>query len=447
MANTSTSDQRALPSATHIPLQKSRSWGRYFRYWHQPARLTDFEASALNANYLPYGRGRSYGDSCLNPGGYLINSDNTDHFLAFDTAQGIIRCEAGVTLDRLHAVTLPQGWFVNVTPGTRFVTIAGAIANDVHGKNHWQAGSFGCHVKQFELLRSNGERLLCSPDQNPELFAATIGGLGLTGLITWADIQLKPVTNPYVDDESFQCGNLEHCLHLFEISRDDYEQRVAWIDCLAQGEQLGRSIFSRANPNTEAPNDPLPQKRTLNVPFSFPHGILNTYSVKAFNALYYRKLLQARKSSKLHLYHFHYPLDSLLNWNRIYGPRGFMQYQCVVVDEPVAALKALLTLISQSGQASFLSVLKELGPRRSPGMLSFPRHGYTLALDFPNKGIKTLQLFKKLDEIVLESNGAIYPAKDARMPADVFAASFSNIDTFSAHIDPACSSGFWQRVR
>lgn len=428
--------------------QKSQSWGRYFNYSHQPAALTsrNDKLPDLSGPILPYGMGRSYGDSCLNDGGNLVSSKGLKHFIDFDQEKGLIRCEAGVTLAELHEVTVPNGWFVKVTPGTKFVTVGGAIANDVHGKNHWRAGTFGCHVTQLELLRSDGQRLLCSPQQNQPLFQATIGGLGLTGMIVWAEFQLKPIKNPFINDESFQCPSLDRCIELFAESREDYEYRVAWIDCLATGEQLGRSIFTRGNHNQTAPNNTKISRQKLAVPITFPHGVLNSFTVKSFNALYYRKLMQPQVSRKVHYDPFHYPLDSIHQWNRIYGPKGFMQYQCVVTDEPVAALKELLKLIAASGQASFLSVLKEHGPVESPGMLSFPRRGYTLALDFPNKGEKTLALLSQLDRVVKEANGAIYPAKDARMPGDMFKFSYPRWQEFQTHIDPKFESSFWRRV-
>lgn len=433
---------------TETPLHPSHAWGRYFNYQHRPVRLADRHSDIPSTPtcFLPYGNGRSYGDSCLNDAGYLVETRSLNHFIEFDTERGIIRCEAGVTLAMLHEISIPKGWFVAVTPGTKYVTVGGAVANDVHGKNHWNAGTFGCHVREFELLRSDQERLLCSPTSNPELFAATIGGLGLTGIITWVELQLHPVHNGYIDTENFQCGSLEHCLHLFETSRDAYEYRVAWIDCLASGNALGRSIFTRGNLNTKLPNEPLSTPSQWYVPFSFPHGVLNGLSVKAFNALYYRKLMQPRTNGPCRYDSFHYPLDSLLHWNKIYGPRGFLQYQCVLVDEPEQGLRELLNVISAAGQASFLSVLKELGPIRSPGLLSFPRQGYTLALDFPNRGKSTLQLLDKLDAIVKSSRGALYPAKDARMSSAMFTSAYANIDAFTAHIDPKISSNFWRRV-
>jgi FAD/FMN-containing dehydrogenase len=343
---------------------------------------------------------------------------------------------------------VPHGWFLPATPGTKFVTLGGAIANDVHGKNHSSDGTFGRYVRAFELLRSDGSRRLCLPTENAEFYSATIGGLGLTGFIVWAEIQLLKIQNAFVDDDSFQCQNLDHCLQLFEQSKTSHQYRVAWIDCLAQGDALGRGIFSRANhcSNKTLSAMPVPRKK-LSVPLTFPPYVLNKYTVSAFNALYFRKLGATKKSARLDYDTFFYPLDNIHHWNRIYGPRGFLQYQCVVAREPRAALHALLKRIAGSGQASFLSVLKEFGGLQSPGMLSFPRKGFTLALDFPNLGQSTLNLLDDLDAIVREAEGAIYPAKDARMSPDMYRFGYSAIEKFSQYIDPKFSSSFWRRVQ
>lgn len=428
----------------------SRSWGNYFRYTHSDHNLLWRYQSLPEGKHplLAYGLGRSYGDSCLNDQGTLLRTDALQNLISFDRENGLLCCESGITLATLIELLLPQGWFLPVTPGTKYVTLGGAVANDVHGKNHHRDGSIGCHVVSLELLRSDGQRLFCSATENPELFSATVGGLGLTGLITQVTLQLMPVNNGYLDDESFTCNNLDEMLQLFAASRQSHQYTVAWIDCLAKGKSLGRGIFSRANPagrDTSLPAMP-PLRGKKTVPFDFPGFCLNRYTVSAFNALYFRKLGASRKSTRMDYDRFFYPLDSLLQWNRIYGKRGFLQYQCVVVQQPRDALLALLRAISEAGQASFLSVLKELGDRSSPGMLSFPRKGMTLALDFPNRGDETLKLLNRLDDIVRESGGALYPAKDARMPAAMFAASFPQLDAFSQQIDPAFSSSFWRRV-
>jgi FAD/FMN-containing dehydrogenase len=430
--------------------KQKESWGRYFRFSHEVVRplwLTDGLARS-SKSLLPYGCGRSYGDSCLNDKGVLVESSALDHFICFDPATGILRCEAGVTLENILHVMVPQGWFLPVTPGTQFVTIAGAVANDVHGKNHYSMGTIGCHVTQLELLRSSGERLVCSPAENKTMFAATIGGLGLTGFMTWVELKLIPVVNAFIQEESFQCANLDEMMALFTESDRTYQYTVSWIDCLAQGQQLGRGIFTRGNhcTNTELPGAHVPRKKST-VPLVFPPGCLNRLSVAAFNQLYYRKLMAKRASSRLDYDPFFYPLDAILHWNRLYGPQGFIQYQCVLVEDTVSAMKELLAIIARSGQPSPLNVLKTFGEVKSPGMLSFPRKGLTLALDFPNRGEKTLRLCRELDKVVKQAKGALYPAKDSRMPPEMFALGFPRVADFRRYKDPQFSSSFWRRVQ
>jgi FAD/FMN-containing dehydrogenase len=432
-----------------MPYQES--WGRYFNFSHRtvtPLWRNDQFLFDATVNYLPFGLGRSYGDSCLNGDGVLISSNQLNHFIFFDVINGILRCEAGVSFAQILDVIVARGWFLPVTPGTKFVTMAGAIANDVHGKNHTHAGTIGCHVTQFELLKSNGSRFVCSPDNNRDLFNATIGGLGLTGFITWVELKLIPVRNAFIQEESIQCKNLDQMLDLFAESDKDYQYTVSWIDCLAKGKQLGRGVFTRGNhcTNTVLPKTFQPRPKR-SVPFVFPSGCLNRLSVSAFNQLYYRKLLAERKSSRIDYDRFFYPLDAIHHWNRLYGPRGFIQYQCVLVNNGCEAMKELLQRIASSGQPSPLNVLKEFGDVKSPGMLSFPRKGLTLALDFPNRGQKTLELCNELDEVVKQAGGALYPAKDSRMSAELFAASFSQLNEFKKYIDPAFSSSFWRRVQ
>lgn len=430
-------------------MKNLESWGRYFHYQQKVHAVAwRDELFPSDKTVLPYGLGRSYGDSCLNDNGVLLSSQWLDHFISFDPVTGKLCCEAGVSLKAILELTVPRGWFLPVTPGTKFVTVGGAIANDVHGKNHNKVGTFGCHVQRLELVRSNGEKLLCSPQQNSDWFAATIGGLGLTGIILWAELQLIPVANAFIEEESFQCQNLDEMLLLFQQSEQDYQYTVAWIDCLAKGKQLGRGIFTRGN---HCRNQTLPKMHTprnvKSVPFVFPPGCLNRFSVGAFNQMYYRKLCGIQKSSRMDYDRFFYPLDAIHHWNRLYGPKGFIQYQCVLVEDALPAMKELLQRIAHSGQPSPLNVLKEFGEVHSPGLLSFPRKGLTLALDFPNRGDKTLKLCRELDEVVSRAKGALYPAKDSRMSADMFESSFPRLEEFKAYVDPKFSSSFWRRVQ
>lgn len=432
-------------------MKNPESWGRYPKATHSIRRLnwrTDPLPKSEGESILPFGLGRSYGDSCLNDGGELLLTRALDHILAFDMERGLIRCEAGTSLEEILQVIVPRGWFLPTTPGTKFVTIGGAIANDIHGKNHHRAGTFGCHVTQFELLRSDGERLACSPTQNPSWFAATIGGLGLTGLITWAEIQLRRISNAMIEVESLKFANLDEFFAISSKSDEQFEHTVAWVDCLAAGASLGRGIFLRGN-HAGPPNQDLQLHRPsrLHVPIEFPDFALNHFTIQAFNTLYYAWAGSAVSRKTVHYDPFFYPLDSLNDWNRIYGRRGFFQYQFVVpFSSDQRAIREIFARIAASGQGSFLAVLKTFGTRQSPGMLSFPRPGVTLALDFPNQGRGTLDLFAELDRIILAAGGRIYPAKDARMSARTFQECYPCWQDFRQYIDPSFSSSFWRRV-
>ena len=397
---------------------------------------------------LPYGLGRSYGDCCLNDGGALVCTAGMNRLLAFDAETGLIRCEAGACLDDVLKFIVPRGWFLPTTPGTRFITVGGAIANDVHGKNHHRAGTFGRHVRQFELLRSDGGRRICSPQENPEWFAATIGGLGLTGLITWAEFSLRKIGSAMIEMETIKFQNLDEFLQITGESDAQFEHTVAWVDCLARGKRQGRGIFMRGN-HAPAGSGPLVahQPPKLGVPLNFPGVALNALSVRLFNALYHGRVRQRVSRSVLHYGPFFYPLDAINHWNRIYGRHGFFQYQFVLpFSSDAAALRDIFGRVAHSGQGSFLAVLKTLGKLKSPGWMSFPIPGITLALDFPNRGARTLALFDELDRVVLEAGGRFYPAKDARMSAACFLKSYPQWKAFAEFIDPSFSSSFWRRV-
>jgi len=430
-----------------------QSWGRYpetaqtavpVRWRHERLPLEGIQDKTV----LPYGNGRSYGDSCLNDGGVLMDARPLNRFIAFDEDSGILRCEAGVLLSEILKLFVPRGWFLPVTPGTRFVTGGGAIANDVHGKNHHRAGTFGCHVPCFELLRSNGTRLLCSESENPDWYRATIGGLGLTGLITWAGLRLQPVAGPWIRQETIRYENLGEFFELSADSDGSFEYTVAWVDCLARGSRLGRGIFMRGNSSEEPARGSVGSPGLgLAVPLDLPFSLVTPYTLKAFNTLYYNKQRQCRRMARIHFEPFFYPLDKILHWNRIYGPRGFLQYQCVIPEENGHdGIREVLARISQSETGSFLAVLKMFGDKTSPGLLSFPRPGPTLALDFPNRGSKTLELLDRLDEVVREAGGAVYPAKDARMSPDSFRRYFPDHVRLTEYRDPRFSSSFWRRV-
>lgn len=392
---------------------------------------------------LPYGNGRSYGDVPLNDGGFALLTRGLDRFIAFDPINGLLRAEAGVTLAEVLEIIVPRGWFLAVTPGTRFVTLGGALANDVHGKNHHVAGSFGAHVNRFELLRSDGERRLCLP--HDPWFKATVGGLGLTGLITWLEIRLQPVANPWILLENKVFHNLEEYFDISRVSELGWPYTVSWIDCAARGKALGRGVYLAGR------HAPVGTKSTslgpsrLVVPFTPPFSLVNTPVLRSFNFLYYHARRPPQACS--HYGPFFYPLDHVQHWNRIYGPRGFYQYQFVVAhDNAQEVVGEVLERIAVSGQGSFLAVLKTFGKLPAQGMLSFPRPGVTLALDFPNRGGATMSLFSSLDSVVRQAGGALYPAKDARMRGDDFRRAYPAWEEFQSFIDPRFSSDFWRRV-
>ncbi|RMH36995.1 MAG: FAD-binding oxidoreductase [Nitrospirae bacterium] len=435
-------------------MNRYQSWGRYptavpsavvTMTWQHDAIPFD----AAPESFLPYGYGRSYGDSCLNDGGVLLDTRRLRRFLAFDPILGTLRCEAGTSLADILALIVPRGWFLPVTPGTKFVSIGGAIANDVHGKNHHRAGTFGRFVRCFELLRSTGERVYCSPTANADLFKATIGGLGLTGLILWAEIQLKPIVNPWIMVERIP---FNHIAQFFDLSAETdrrYEYTVAWIDCFARGTARGRGIFIGGNHHHGDHPTRASQSASWSwtVPFTAPSCLLSPLVLKLFNRAYYALRSASARSIPEHYDQFFYPLDKIREWNRLYGRHGLLQYQCVIPPpHQQAGITAILDHIHRAKEGSFLAVLKQFGSLPSPGLLSFPREGTTLALDFPFRGASTLALLNTLDAIVRECGGAVYPAKDARMSPRQFEACFPQWREFLAYRDPKFSSSFWRRV-
>lgn len=431
------------------------SWGRILR---EPCcvvspRYRDELAAALSAarkargGALAVGLARSYGDSGLNPGGALIDMRGLDRLLAYDPETGVLRAEAGASLWDILRFAIPRGRFLPTTPGTRFVTLGGAIANDVHGKNHHKAGSFGCSVRRIGLLRSDRGEVEAAPNENAELFAATIGGLGLTGVIAWAAVQLAPIAASRIDQEIVPFDHLDDFFDIAADSEGRFEHTVAWIDCLASGAGLGRGVFNRGDWAASGPLEVKGEPFGPQIPVDAPDFVLNRLTLSAFNAAYRR--LQRWKAGRSTVSYdgFFYPLDSIGGWNRLYGGRGFYQYQSAV---PAAAARdataAMLKTIAAAGEGSFLAILKTFGAKRSPGLLSFPLEGVTLALDFPNRGEKTLSLLSRLDAIVAQAGGRLYPAKDGRMPAAMFQQGYPGWEEFAGLIDPAMNSSFWRRV-
>jgi FAD/FMN-containing dehydrogenase len=395
---------------------------------------------------IAYGMGRSYGDVCLNPGGTLWMTAGLDRFIAFDAHTGRLRCEAGVRLGQIQRFAVPRGWILPVTPGTWMASVGGAIANDVHGKNHHVRGSFGEHVRQLRLVRSDGEVIDCGPGQREDWFAATVGGLGLTGIVAQAEIQLMPVQSPWLDTETIPYAGLDAFLELADASEDGWEYTVSWIDCLAGSR--GRGLFIRGNhalASAQRPPEPALRERTM--PFVPPISLVNGLSLRLFNAAYYQsKRLRAGRAVS-HYRPFFYPLDAVADWNRMYGPHGFFQHQSVV-PRPVGrdAIGAMLDAIARSGEGSFLAVLKTFGDRPAPGMLSFARPGVTLALDFPNCGERTAVLLSRLDAIVGEAGGRLYPAKDASMSSAMFEAGYPALSRFLPYRDPRLGSAMSRRL-
>lgn len=428
------------------------AWGRVHRGRHfvsDPATRNGVgaairETAEAGASTLAHGLGRSYGDSGLNLGGGLVRTTGLDRLIAFDRAAGIVRADAGLSLDALLRVTVPAGWFVPVTPGTKFVTLGGAVANDVHGKNHHLAGTFGSHVTRFGLWRSDRGEIECAPDENADLFALTIGGFGLTGVITWVEVRLERIASAMLEVENIPVDDLDAFFSLSERS-DSWPFTVAWVDTLARGERLGRGIFSRGR---WAGNGGLNPHRSggPRLPLDAPGGLLNSLTVGAFNRLY-RARPGARFHGRQHYDPFFYPLDRLRDWNRMYGSRGFYQWQCAIPTAHMReAVRVLLDTVAASGDASFLAVLKTFGDAPSPGVLSFPMSGATLALDFANRGADTLSLLSRLDRVVAEAGGRLYPAKDGRLPQAMFRAGFPRWTELEAARDPILMSSFWRRM-
>lgn len=421
------------------------SWGRLDAPEHYIAPLTQTEIlpDNLGMKGLPFGNGRSYGDVCLNPGGLLWTTRNLDRFVDFNKDTGLLSCEAGILLKDIQTIVVPQGWMLPVTPGTQLVTVGGAIANDVHGKNHHVFGSFGDHVKSITLLRTEGSVIECGPEHEEGWFAATVGGMGLTGIVTRATLQLRRIEGSWVEVEKIPFKTLGDFFRLANESEIEWEHTVSWIDCL---NSQGRGIFMRGNHVVERGATKV-SGGGLVVPLVPPLSLVNKISLRPFNFLYYQKQAHERERKLVHYEPFFYPLDKVKHWNRIYGPKGFYQYQSVVPREAGKdATQAMLKAIARAGEGSFLAVLKTFGMRQSLGMMSFPMPGVTLALDFPNKNQKTLALLASLDDIVREAGGRIYAAKDSRMPRDLFEKGYSRLDEFVKYRDSGISSAMSRRL-
>lgn len=429
---------------------------------YAPAKPRDVESImqwAREEHLICRGLGRSYGDASLNAEGAVVATTALDKMIAFDAEHGIVECEAGVSLAEIIELVLPRGYFLPVTPGTRFVTVGGAIAADVHGKNHHIDGSIAGFIESFTLLTGQGERLTCSRSENSDVFFATLGGMGLTGAILTARIKLRRVESAFLSVTYERLPNLQETLDRFNETDSFAPYSVAWIDALATGQSLGRSVMMRGeHAKVEALPAHLhrdrfrlsPREPRLAVPFHFPGFALNPFTVAAFNSVYYR--VQKSRQALVHYEPFFYPLDKIAHWNRMYGKRGFIQYQCVLpMDTSRQGMTELLRTLASSRQGSFLAVLKSFGPE-SGGMLSFPKPGHTLALDIPNTGEKLRTLVSALDEIVLRYGGRVYLAKDALLAPGAVHEMYPRIDEFRAvcdRLDPAgrMSSSLARRLK
>jgi FAD/FMN-containing dehydrogenase len=385
-------------------------------------------------NVIAFGNGRSYGDASLQE--KILLTRRYNKFLSFDHSTGTLSCQAGTLLSEILDVFGPRGWFLPVTPGTKQITVGGAIGADVHGKNHHVDGSFGQHILSMDVMRSDGSVVSCSPTENADFHKVTIGGMGLTGVILNATFRLKKIETAYIREETVRAANLEEIMDCFEAS-SDWTYSVAWIDCLAKGDSMGRSIMMRGEHATAAElvdakqkQSPLIPKRGLNlgVPINFPNFALNPLTMKAFNFAYYNKCSPGKHHHIVDYNSFFYPLDAIDDWNRIYGKRGFTQYQFVIpLEAGREGMRKVLTRITESGLGSFLAVLKLFGEQES--FMSFPMAGYTLALDFPISH-KAMELFKELDAMVADYGGRLYLAKDSRMDAAMFEKTYPNAAEF-----------------
>ncbi|MEP3265273.1 MAG: FAD-binding oxidoreductase [Hyphomicrobiales bacterium] len=424
------------------------SWGRLKSHARRACTIEAMrqgDQQAESETLLPYGNGRSYGDSCHNDAGVLIHQGANTSILNFDTETGLMQVQAGALLVDVLEMAIPHGFFLAVSPGTRFVSIAGAIANDVHGKNHHVRGTFGCHVERFSLWRSDGVIHECSASENSDLFAATIGGMGLTGIILDATIRLMKVPSADVRQTTIKFQNLSEYFSAIDEVDNNHEYSVAWIDQLAKGAKLGRGAMMAGD---HVAGDGTVQKVVsprLSVPFQPPVNLLNRFTLSAFNAAYYAKARAGETVVRWPSYF--YPLDGIKHWNRLYGPKGLFQHQSVYPSDAGEETTAHLIECAQAhGHASFLTVLKRFGDVASPGLFSFPKPGFTLTLDFANQGPPTLKMLDALDEITLKAGGRINPYKDARMSARAFAASFPEWPLLEAARDLALMSDFWRRT-
>ncbi len=423
---------------TQMRVTALSGWGRYPRADQTVERPEKSSQLGINeGSTLARGQGRSYGDAALNSQGTVVLTERLDRFLEFDESTGVLKAESGATLAEILEHMVPKGWFLPVTPGTKFCSLGGCVAADVHGKNHHREGSFCEHVTGIELVLADGSKIACSATEVPELFWATVGGMGLTGIIETVSLKLVPIETAYIKVKHRKAGNLEVAFNLMDNDVLDDSFSVCWIDLLSRGRKLGRSILMTGHhaAKSEVPlrsHEPLKVKKRKTKVFKreWPRIALSAPMIRLFNSVFYWR--QCRRKEFLTDYdEFFYPLDRIHNWNLMYGKRGFVQYQFVL---PTVGgregVKKIVTMLAKSRCASFLAVLKRMGPE-GKGMLSFPMEGYTLALDIPLSN-SVVDLLKKLDEIVLQHKGRVYLAKDSRLPAETFRKMYPRLDEFIA---------------
>lgn len=433
--------------------QRIANWGNY------PAMDSEVKSFSFDdqlqklfsstGHFIPRGNGRCYGDASLAP--QTISTLHYNRILSFDTLNGIFECQSGITLDRILEVIVPKGWFLPVTPGTKFITVGGAVGSDVHGKNHHVDGSFSNHIIDMDVMVASGEILACSPELNSDLFDATCGGMGLTGMITRVRFRLKKIETSYVRQKQIKARNLEELIGMFDTYKD-YTYSVAWIDCLSKGDSFGRGIMMVGEHaalnelNDRQRREPLKVagKPRLTFPFNIPSWVLNTATIRLFNFAIYAKNRRREIDNVVSYEPFFYPLDAILHWNRGYGKPGFVQYQFVLPLRSREGLVRILRRISEKGMGSFLAVLKVFGHQHS--LISFPEEGYTLALDFPVRpGL--FEFLDELDQIVLDYGGRLYMSKDARMKPEVLIKGYPNLERFRAIVQKYNPSGKFSSVQ
>jgi decaprenylphospho-beta-D-ribofuranose 2-oxidase len=411
-----------------------QNWGNYPKIDSEELETSNYSEIKDFINkknqLIARGNGRCYGDSSLQSA--VVSTLQLNKFLYFDKVRGVLKVESGVLLSEILELTVPHGFFLPVTPGTKWITVGGAVASNIHGKNHHKEGAISNYIESFEIITDSGDLLNCSRVENIALFSETIGGMGLTGIITTVTIKLKAIETSFIKQKSIKAKNIDEIITLFE-KYNHYTYSVAWIDCLKKGANMGRSILMLGEHATK--NDLRDKKsniltlhsdKQINIPIYFPNFTLNKFTISMFNDLFYNKQVVKEKCSIVHYDTFFYPLDMLNNWNRIYGKNGFTQYQFVIpFEKGREGLKRIMKEITESGCGSFLAVLKTFGKEddfSSP--LSFPKEGYTLALDFKISP-KVFTLLDRLDKLVLLYNGRLYLTKDVRMSKDMFAKTYS----------------------